>query len=63
MYLNGSWGSAKYQEGRGLPNGGLWVANTPKNIETIALLYRHKNWDFGFIEKRVGTDVQRQWHP
>ncbi len=55
LYLNGSMGSAKYQEGGGWMNGGLWEAQTPKNIETISLLYRHKNWDFGFVDKRVGT--------
>jgi len=54
LYLNGSLGSAKYAEGPGFPNGGLWVANTPKNIETVALMYRHKNWDIGFLDKRVG---------
>ena len=55
LYLNGSWGSAKYQEGLNIPNGGLWVANAPKNIESIALMYQHKNWDVGITEKRVGT--------
>ena len=42
------------------PNGGLWVANTPKNVESLALLWQHKNWDVGLIDKRVGTAVQRQ---
>jgi iron complex outermembrane receptor protein len=55
LYLNASMGSAKYQESRGFPNGGLWEANSPKNVETIALLWRHKNWDLGFLDKRVGT--------
>lgn len=55
LYLNGSMGSAKYAEGAGIPNGGEWVANTPKNIEAIALLYQRKNWDVGLIDKRVGT--------
>lgn len=55
VYANGQMGSAKYQEGQNFPNGGLWVANTPKNVETIALLYQHKNWDVGFVDKRVGT--------
>ncbi len=55
LYVNGSWNSAKYQEGINIPNGGLWVANSPKNVEGLALLYRHKNWDFGFVDKRVGT--------
>jgi iron complex outermembrane receptor protein len=55
LYLNGSLNSAKYQEGQGWMNGGQWEAMAPKNIETISLLYRHKNWDFGLVDKRVGT--------
>jgi len=55
LYLNGTVGSAKYQTGRNFPNGGLWVANTPKNVESLALLWRRKNWDVGFIDKRVGS--------
>jgi iron complex outermembrane recepter protein len=54
LYLNGSMGTAKYQEGKNYPNGGLWLQQTPKNVETIAVLWRHKNWDLGLIEKRVG---------
>jgi iron complex outermembrane receptor protein len=55
LYVNGSLGSAKYQTGANIPNGGLWVANTPKNVETVALLWQHKNWDVGLVDKRVGT--------
>jgi len=55
LYLNGTLGSAKYAEGPGFPNGGLWVANTPKNVESLALLWRYKNWDVGLVDKRVGT--------
>ena len=55
LYLNGTLGSAKYQTGQNIPNGGLWVATTPKNIETVAFLWRHKNWDVGLTDKRVGT--------
>jgi iron complex outermembrane receptor protein len=55
LYLNGTMGSAKYQTGPNYPNGGLWVANTPKNIETVAFLWRHKNGDVGLTDKRVGT--------
>jgi iron complex outermembrane receptor protein len=55
LYLNGTIGSAKYAEGASYPNGGLWVANTPKNVESLALLWQHKNWDIGLVEKRVGT--------
>ncbi len=54
LYLNGSLGSAKYQTGPNIPNGGLWVANMPKNVEGISLLWRHQNWDVGLINKRVG---------
>jgi iron complex outermembrane receptor protein len=55
IYGNLSFASAKYQEGSSFPNGGLWVANTPKNMQTIALLYQHTNWDVGFVTKRVGS--------
>jgi iron complex outermembrane receptor protein len=54
LYLNGSAGSAKYQTGPTYPNGGEWVANTPRNIETIGLTWQHKNWDVGILDKRVG---------
>ena len=55
LYMNGTLGSAKYQEGANIPNGGLWVADTPKNVESLAVLWRHKNFDVGLVEKRVGT--------
>src|ERR1017187_7663881 len=55
LYLNGTMGSAKYQTGANYPNGGLWVANTPKNVETVSLLWRHNNWDLGLVDKRVGS--------
>ncbi|MBV9505825.1 MAG: TonB-dependent receptor [Acidobacteriia bacterium] len=55
LYLNGTLGSAKYQEGSSYANGGLWVANTPKNTEAIGLTYQRKNWDIGMFNKRVGT--------
>ena len=55
LYLNGTMGSAKYPDRPSYPNGGLWVANTPKNVESLAFLWRHKNWDVGLTEKRVGT--------
>jgi len=54
LYLNGSKGSAKYAEGPNFPNGGLWVANTPRDIESIAFFWQRKNWDVGLINKRVG---------
>ncbi len=55
LYLNGSLSSAKYQSGVNIPNGGEWVANSPKNIESLAFLWQHKNWDVGLVDKRVGT--------
>jgi iron complex outermembrane recepter protein len=54
LYLNGSKGSAKYAEGPNYPNGGLWVANTPRDIESIAVFWQRRNWDVGVINKRVG---------
>jgi iron complex outermembrane receptor protein len=54
VYLNGTLGSAKYQEGANYANGGLWIANTPKNTEAIGLTYQVKNWDLGMFNKRVG---------
>ncbi len=54
LYLNGTMGSAKYQEGRNYPNGGLWVQNAPSNVETVSLLWRHKNFDVGLVNKNVG---------
>ena len=40
LYGNLSVGSAKYQTGANYPNGGLWVANTPSNIEGVSLLWQ-----------------------
>jgi iron complex outermembrane receptor protein len=54
LYLNGTLGSAKYQEGRNYPNGGRWVQNTPRDVETVSLLWRHKNIDLGLVNKNVG---------
>lgn len=55
VYLNGTMGVAKYQEGRSYANGGLWIANTPKNTEAIGLTYQKSNWDMGIFNKRVGS--------
>jgi iron complex outermembrane receptor protein len=55
LYLNGSLGSAKYQSGPFYPNGGEWVQDAPKNVETIGGFYQHRNWDIGILHKRVGT--------
>ena len=53
-YANFSAGTAKYAKGPNYPNGGEWVANAPSNLETFTLFWRHKNFDVGFIDKRVG---------
>ena len=53
-YVNFSAGTAKYQTGANYPNGGMWVANAPSNVEGLSLMWRHKNWDVGFTDKRVG---------
>jgi iron complex outermembrane receptor protein len=34
---------------------GLWVANTPSDVETEGATYQHKGWDLGIFNKRVGT--------
>jgi iron complex outermembrane receptor protein len=49
LYLNGTMGKASYAQT------GLWVQNTPRNTEAAGLTYRHKDWDLGFIDKRVGA--------
>ncbi len=49
LYLNGTLGSARYAQT------GLWVANAPKNTETVGFTYRVKSWDLGFFNKRIGT--------
>jgi iron complex outermembrane receptor protein len=54
LYLNGSLGSAKYAEGPNYPNGGLWVASTPRDVEGIALLWQNGSWDAGLTNHRVG---------
>jgi len=48
LYLNGTMGNAKAQQT------GQWVANSPKNTETVGLMYQAKGWDVGFLDKRVG---------
>jgi iron complex outermembrane receptor protein len=55
LYANGTMGSAKYQGGPSYPNGGEWVADAPKNVETVSLLWHHTDWSAGFVDKRVGT--------
>ncbi|HUA63040.1 MAG TPA: TonB-dependent receptor [Verrucomicrobiae bacterium] len=55
LYANFSAGSAKYAEGPNFPNGGEWVADTPKNTEGLSLLWQRRSWDVGLTYKRVGT--------
>jgi iron complex outermembrane receptor protein len=55
LYANGTLGSAKYQGGPNYPNGGEWVADAPKNVETLSLFWHHTDWGAGFVDKRVGT--------
>jgi iron complex outermembrane receptor protein len=54
LYANASFGSAKYQTGP-YPNSGLWVANTPTNIEGVSVLWQHRNYDMGLVYKHVGS--------
>jgi iron complex outermembrane receptor protein len=54
IYGNFSAGTAKYNEGPNYPNGGKWVANAPSNVESISLIWRHKNIDMGLVDKNVG---------
>jgi iron complex outermembrane receptor protein len=37
---------------------GLWVANTPSDVETEGVTYQRKAWDLGLFNKRVGTLYQ-----
>jgi iron complex outermembrane recepter protein len=37
---------------------GLWVANTPTDVETEGVTYQHKSLDLGMFNKRVGTLYQ-----
>jgi iron complex outermembrane receptor protein len=48
-YLNGTLNRARYA------NTGLFLANAPKNTETLGLSYQRQNWDLGFFSKRIGS--------
>jgi iron complex outermembrane receptor protein len=48
LYLNGTLGAARYQ------NTDLWVANAPRDTETVGLTWQQRNWSAGFFNKRVG---------
>lgn len=37
---------------------GLWVQNTPSDVETEGVTYQHHGWDLGMFNKRVGTMYQ-----
>ena len=48
VYLNGTKGSAKYNDT------GLWAQNAPSDTETIGLTYNQGSWNLGLFNKRVG---------
>ena len=73
VYLNASVGRATYVGNlavncaptncKGAPisvaaPSGLWVANTPSDVETEGVTYQRKAWDLGLFNKRVGTFYQ-----
>ena len=35
---------------------GMWVQQTPSDVETIGLTYQHGSWDAAFFNKRIGTE-------
>jgi iron complex outermembrane receptor protein len=48
VYLNATAARARYKDS------GLWVQNTPADLETIGLSYNRTNWNVGLFSKRVG---------
>lgn len=56
VFLNGTVGTAKYVATATTPE--LWVASAPANTSTEGITYQDRNWDLGFINKRVGA----QWN-
>jgi iron complex outermembrane recepter protein len=56
LYANGTANRAIYV-GTGIPSN-LFVQNSPANTQGYGLTYQAKNLDFGFFEKRIGT----QWN-
>jgi iron complex outermembrane receptor protein len=48
VYLNGTTGSAKYNDTK------QWVQNAPKDTETIGVTYNLGSWNLGLFSKRVG---------
>ena len=59
LYLNGSAGSAKYATGPNYPNGGLWVANTPRDTEAAGCLLAACELGRRYRQQASGQDVQR----
>jgi iron complex outermembrane recepter protein len=56
VFLNGTLASAKYVATSTTPE--LWVASAPKDTLSEGITYQDRNWDLGFINKRVGP----QWN-
>src|SRR5215467_9490131 len=48
LYLNGTAGSAKYNDTH------LWVQNAPSDTETIGVTYNMAGWNAGLFSKRIG---------
>ena len=65
LFLNGTVGSAKYeaaaaQAATGTSPGSpaspeAWVALAPHDTESLGLTWQNKSFDFGFLNKRVGS--------
>src|ERR1035437_9828068 len=49
------WARRNIRQAKISPMAASGWTNTPKNVESVAFLWRHKNWDIGLTEKRVGT--------
>lgn len=47
LYLNATYGSAKYDTGK-------WIAGAPADTETLGLNYQMAGWNTGLFAKRVG---------
>jgi iron complex outermembrane recepter protein len=56
VFLNGTVASAKYVSTATTSE--LWVASAPANTASEGVTYQNRNWDLGFINKRVGP----QWN-
>ena len=65
LFLNGTFGSAKYESSSGQPATGTspaipaspsaWVALAPHDTESLAITYQRHGFDMGFFNKRVGS--------